>query len=337
MTENTGVKKLAKVALRIIGVSTLVLMILAVGLVGFLAWCATFSGDPEDTASREAEPARVAALESHVRALAEPRSDSVPQGYDQAESYIEAQLEAMGYEVQSQAVESDRRVSRNIFVETDAESDKLVIIGAHYDGAFLTPGADDNASGVAVGIELARSFAGRKTAPTVRFVFFANEEPPHFRQETMGSQVMTDSLVAAGREVEWMISLEMLGYYDDTEGSQKYPPVLNLFYPTKGNFVAFVGNLDSRDVLSKMLTAYRKDDVVAGYGFAGPTWIRGIDFSDHMPFWNAGYPALMVTDTAFFRNPHYHEPTDTPETLDYERMAHVTTSLERVFEQELLK
>ena len=201
----------------------------------------------------------------------------------------------------------------------------MVVVGAHYDSHFETPGADDNASGSAVTLELARFMVGKKPQKTIRFIFFANEEPPYFRTEFMGSDVAAESAKIEGK-VELMYSMEMLGYFDDTPGSQKYPPVLDWFYPDTGNFIAFVGNIDHRGPTTDAVAAFRENATIPAYGFAGPSWVKGIDFSDHMPFWNRDIPAVMVTDTSFFRNPHYHELTDTPDTLDYERMGRIVES-----------
>ncbi len=209
---------------------------------------------------------------------------------------------------------------------------EIIVIGAHYDSYYLTPGADDNASGVAGTLELARRFVGTPQDRTLRFVFFVNEEPPHFQKETMGSLVYARQCRVRGDDIRGAVVLESIGYFSDAPGSQPYPPPLNLFYPDEGNFVAFVGNLGSRTLMHRAISAFRAHATVASEGAAAPGFIPGVDWSDHWSFWQAGYDAVMVTCTATYRNPHYHKPTDTPDTLDYDRFARTVDGLGCVIE-----
>lgn len=203
---------------------------------------------------------------------------------------------------------------------------EIVVIGAHYDSAPHAPGADDNASGVAVLLALARAFT--KPEPrTIRFVAFVNEEPPSFYQESMGSLHYARDCKARGDDIVAMISLESLGYYRDDEGSQRYPPGVSLLYPDRGDFVAFVGNLSSRALVRESIGAFRSSARFPSEGAALPAFIPGVGWSDQWSFWQFGYPALMVTDTAPFRNPNYHTPNDKPDSLDYDRLARVTTGM----------
>jgi Zn-dependent M28 family amino/carboxypeptidase len=208
--------------------------------------------------------------------------------------------------------------------------DEVVVVGAHYDSMPGTPGADDNASGVAVMLELARLLADRPLDRTVRFVGFANEEMPFFKGEGMGSFVYAKAAAEAKTNVVAMLSLEMLGDYDDRPGSQDYPAPLSLFYPDTGNFVAFVGDTGARALVRRATALFRDNARFPSEALAGPASLPGVDFSDHWSFRQAGFPAIMVTDTAFYRNARYHEPTDTADTLDYERMARVTRGLVEV-------
>ena len=228
--------------------------------------------------------------------------------------YIESQLPAPA----SQWFESGGRKVRNI--ESGAGA---IVVGAHYDTVPGSPGADDNASGVAVLIELSRLLQGRK----IRFVAFANEEAPYFLGSEMGSFVAARALRERGETVQAMISLEMLGYYRDAPGSQRYPFPLRFFYPDRGDFIAFVGDLGARRLVRRCISLFRKSTSFPSEGLAAPASIPGVSWSDHWSFRRHGFPAIMVTDTAFYRYPHYHLPSDTPEKLDYERMARVTLGL----------
>ena len=194
-----------------------------------------------------------------------------------------------------------------------------LVVGAHYDTVPGSPGADDNASGVAVLIELARLVPSG-----VRFVAFANEEAPYFLGPEMGSFVYARE---RGAKVRAMFALEMLGYYSDAPGSQNYPAPLRLFYPDRGDFIAFVGDLGARSLVRRSIESFRKHAKFPSEGLAAPSFIPGIAWSDHWSFRKHGYPAVMITDTAFYRYPHYHRASDTPDKLDYERMARVTLGL----------
>jgi hypothetical protein len=213
--------------------------------------------------------------------------------------------------------------------EGGSRSNEVVVIGAHFDSALGAPGADDNATGVAVMLALARAFGEGKqpAARTIRFVAFVNEEPPHFWNPSMGSLHYAKDCKARGDNIVAMLSLESLGYYRDEPGSQKYPPIISWFYPDRANFVAFVGNLSSRSLTHDSIRAFRKAASFPSEGAAMPSWVTGVGWSDQWSFWEMGYPGVMVTDTAPFRNPNYHTAKDTPDTIDYERLARVTAGL----------
>jgi Zn-dependent M28 family amino/carboxypeptidase len=212
-------------------------------------------------------------------------------------------------------------------VKGGARASEIVIVGAHYDSVLGAPGANDNGSGVAAVIELARLFAAEKPARTLRLVAFVNEEPPFYHSDAMGSRHYARRSKERGENILAMLSLETIGYYSNLPGSQRYPFPLGLFYPSTGNFIAFVSNLTSRALLHETLASFRRHAGIPSEGVAAPAIIPGVDWSDHWSFWREGWAALMVTDTAPYRYPHYHSAQDTPEKVDYERLARVVTGL----------
>jgi len=277
-------------------------------------------------------------LRGHVAMLAAKIGDRNYVFYknlEQAAACIELTLSGMGYDVMRQKFYAKGRQFSNIIAERRGgkQPGKVIIIGAHYDCSVGSQGADDNGSGVAALLALARAFAAKNPGCTVRFAFFPNEEPPFFWTRDMGSYRYAELCSQGGGAIAAMIALEMLGFYSDTPRSQSYIFPMNLFFPDTGNFVAFVSNLKSSGLLKQAAGAFRRAPPFPSEGVALPWFIPGVFWSDHWPFWKHGYPAIMVTDTAFFRNPNYHEPTDLPETIDYERMARVVAGLERMVEE----
>ena len=254
------------------------------------------------------------------------------QALQRAADYISGRFASCGFRVRGQAYTADGMEVRNIVAEIagTVRPAEIVIIGAHYDSPPGSPGADDNASGVAALLELARRFSHGKPARTLRFVAFTNEEPPYFQTGLMGSRVYASGAKRRNEKIVAMLDLESIGYYSDAPGSQLYPFPFNLFYPDTGNFIGFVGNFGSRSLLRRAIGTFRKSTPFPSEGVSSPEFITGIGWSDHWSFWQEGYPALMVTGTALFRNPHYHQPTDTPDRLDYGRMARVVGGLEQV-------
>ncbi len=220
----------------------------------------------------------------------------------------------------------------NIIVELPGshKRDEIIVIGAHYDSAPGTPGANDNASAVAGLLELARMLKDSRPNRTIRFVAFVNEEPPYSFTELMGSRVHAAGAKLRGENIVAMLCLECLGAYSDVPGSQLYPPPLERFFSNTANFISFVSNVASYPLLRKCIKEFRKTTPFPSEGIAAPEKIKGIGWSDHWSFWQEGYQAIMITDTAFFRYKHYHIPTDTPEKLDYERMARVVDGVQRV-------
>jgi hypothetical protein len=221
--------------------------------------------------------------------------------------------------------------AQNIAIDLPgATSGELVVVGAHYDSAPGTAGANDNGSGVAVLLELLQRFAARPPARPLRFVLFANEEPPFFQTAGMGSLTHAAGAKARGERILAMLSLETLGYYSDRPGSQAYPWPLSLAYPDTGNFVAFVGDRSSAALVRRAIGVFRKTTAFPSEGAALPSGVPGVGWSDHWSFWQHGYPGVMVTDTAVFRDPNYHRASDRSGHIDFERLARVTTGLERV-------
>jgi len=188
-------------------------------------------------------------------------------------------------------------------------------------------GANDNGSGIGAVLELARLFKEAKPARTLRFVAFVDEEPPFYRGDEMGSRYYAQRSKEQGENIVAMFSLETIGYYSECPGSQHYPFPLNFFYPSTGNFIAFVSNLSSRALLHEAIARFRRHAEFPSEAAAAPAFLPGVDWSDHWSFWKEGYSALMVTDTALYRYPYYHTMQDTPDKVDYERLARVVTGL----------
>jgi Zn-dependent M28 family amino/carboxypeptidase len=212
--------------------------------------------------------------------------------------------------------------------------EEIILIGAHYDSVIGSPGANDNASGVGALLEISKAFRGRNPPRrSLRFVAFVNEEPPFFMTNQMGSRVYVREVAKKKEKIVAMISLETLGYYTDRPKSQKYPPFLGRFYPNRGNFIAVVGNTPSRHLVKRVTQYFKGATDFPCECLAAPRIFLGIDWSDHASFWDHGYPAVMVTDTALYRYAHYHQRTDAPDHLNYPAYAKVVYGLTRVIER----
>jgi hypothetical protein len=311
---------------------------LALLVIIFLVWVFGIRMPGRNTitaaALNNAEVALRAELVTDVKALAGDIGERNLNRYPQlvaATDLIEASLGHAGLTPRRDSYDLRGRACHNIEVEIRGTRPEILAVGAHYDSVFGSPGANDNASGVAGLLALARRFAGKPCGQTLRFVAFVNEEPPYFQTEEMGSLVYARRCKARGDKISAMISLETIGYFSDEPRSQKYPsPGLGFFYPSKGNFIGFVGNLRSRALLRGAVSAFKKERKLPCEGAALPAAIPGMGWSDHWSFWECGYPAIMVTDTAPFRYPHYHSSTDTPDKLDYDRFALVVSGMEKV-------
>jgi Peptidase family M28 len=288
------------------------------------------------------ERALAPVLKRHIAAVAS-REHNVAR-YDELEKsarYIEATLESYGYGVNRQSFDADDYVAgvktvRNIEVvieprDANAAAETLVV-GAHYDSARGAAGANDNGSGTAAVIELARLLADLKGKATrrIRLVLFVNEEMPYFRTQEMGSLQYAAALAARKEPVAAMYSLETIGYYASEPGSQRYPFPFALLFPDRGDFLAFVGMLDARALVRASIGSFRSHTKFPTIGGVAPAFIPGIDFSDHWAFAQQGFPAIMLTDTAPYRYPYYHTFQDTPDKVDMEKLARVVKGIERM-------
>jgi Zn-dependent M28 family amino/carboxypeptidase len=269
-------------------------------------------------------------LRRHVAAIASREHNMEhPVALEAAAREIEATLADLGYAVAAQRFASLSGEVRNIEVEVSGttRAAEIVLLGAHYDSISGSPGANDNASGVAALLELARLLRNARPARTLRFAWFVNEEPPYFTTRDMGSRQYATRSRQRGERIAAMFSLETLGWYSDQPGSQRYPFPLGLFYPSRGDFLAFVSNFSSRPLLHEAIAVFRRQAEFPSQGVAAPALLPGVDWSDHASFWEQGYPALMLTDTALYRYPWYHSAQDTPDKVDYARLARVVGGL----------
>lgn len=281
-----------------------------------------------------ASPAAVdpARLEAHVRFLSEecfPRHALARENQAKVIAYITAHLRAAGGRVVLQEIATPGGSYQNVVANFGPEEGSRYVVGAHFDACGVQPGADDNASGVAGLLELATLLGREKSLPAhYELVAYNLEEPPYFAGPSMGSAVHARSLRAENTPVSLMLSLEMIGYFQDQRGSQSYPGLmLSLIYPSRANFIAIVGRWDQRALVVAFKRACIGAADIPVVSIAAPSFVPAIDFSDHRNYWAEGYPALMITDTSFLRNPHYHQPTDTAATLDYRRMSEVVRLL----------
>jgi Peptidase family M28 len=250
-----------------------------------------------------------------------------------AADFIENSFSRAGLHPRRDSYDLHGQACHNIEAEIPGARPEILLIGAHYDSVFGSPGANDNGTGVAAMLALARRFAGRKAEHSLRFVAFVNEEPPYFLSDEMGSFIYAGRCKARGDRISAMISLETIGYFSDAPNSQTYPaPGLGIFYPKVGNFIGFVSDVHSRALLRRAIALFRKHAKIPSEGAALPAFIPGVSWSDQRSFWRNGYSGIMVTDTAPFRYPHYHSSSDTPDKLDYDRFTLVVSGMEKVIE-----
>lgn len=286
----------------------------------------------EPQTRRAAEERSLERIRGHVERLAGEigeRNLFRPASLDEAARYIEAEWRRQGYEVVPQRYGAEGRACANLEATRPGEArpGEILLVGAHYDTVMGSPGANDNASGVAALLEIARLFTRLRPAATVRFVAFVNEEPPFFMTPEQGSVVYADAARARGDDIRLAVVLETIGCYSEAPKSQQYPWPFQLFYPERGNFLGFVSDFRSWRAMRRLARAFRAHSDFPLERVATFRWVPGASWSDHWSFWRAGYRALMVTDTAFYRYPHYHSAADTPEKLAYPELARVTRGL----------
>jgi hypothetical protein len=275
-------------------------------------------------------------LRRHVEVIAhEPHNLDQPDALARVADYIVQVLSQYGHRPERQIFEVQGQSVENIAVTVNASgprpAERTIVVGAHYDSFGQSPGANDNGSGTAAVIELVRLLSDLTTLRTrLILVLFVNEEPPYFQTLDMGSVRFAKLLAARGEPVAAMLSLETIGFYSDRPRSQRYPKPLNLLFPSTASFIAFIAMPGSRGLLHSVVRAFRETTPFPSIGGVGPSLIPGIGWSDHWAFAEVGFPAVMVTDTALFRYPHYHLPTDMPDKIEYEKLARITKGLERV-------
>jgi hypothetical protein len=320
--------------------AVLLILAIAAAAYGALHYMTSVPGRPHLGALPPLTPEEAAlaqSLKQHIATIA-AREHNVAH-YDELEKvarYIEATLASFGYAVDRQEFLADGKMVRNIDVTVEPAAQnadpEVIVVGAHYDSVSGSPGANDNASGAAAVLELARLALDLDAvgARRIRFAFFVNEEPPYFRTEAMGSLQYARALAKRNERVVAMYSLETIGFYSSEPGSQVYPAPFGLVFPDRGDFVAFVGMLGSRVLVRKTMRSFRSHTAFPTIGGVAPGFVPGIGWSDHWAFAEHGFQAVMVTDTAPFRYPHYHRPSDTPDKVDAAKVARVVKGMERV-------
>jgi Zn-dependent M28 family amino/carboxypeptidase len=315
----------------------LFLLIGGISLAAFFAWYSSlrFKQTPRTDISIDSaeSSAVISVLKEDVLELAGnigARSTTHYQNLLAASKYLQTRFAEIGYEPSLQTYQAKGHEVSNIYaIKPSSTGDgEVLVIGAHYDSQYSNPGADDNASGVAVLLALMKSLKSASLKRNIHFVCFVNEELPHSHSPDMGAWRYAKFVSELKVPVLGMISLESVGYFDSAKGSQRYPfKFLELMYPDSGDFIAVVGNLKSHTLVSSITEAFHTSSPLKTEGAVLPQFIRDIGRSDHAPFWQRGFQAVMVTDTANFRNANYHQPTDHPNTLDYEKMYQVYLGL----------
>ena len=273
------------------------------------------------------------ALISHVdfmTSTSEFRNHAHPGTLDAVANYIDSVFSIYTNRVNRQVFKVGDDTYQNVIASFGPALGERVIIGAHYDVCYDQPGADDNASGVAALLEIAAMLSKESSTLSKRIdlVAFTLEEPPNFRTPNMGSAVHAQSLMDQGVEIKVMICLEMLGYYDEAPGSQQYPlSILKWLFPGEGNFIAVISNFRSNRFARKIKRGINKTSGVRAIKLAAPSTLVGVDFSDHLNYWGHGYKAVLITDTAFYRNNNYHLASDIPATLNFVKMTEVVNGI----------
>ena len=293
------------------------------------------AGSVADTTQAPNTEASLKEYVEHLAVVIGERNLRRIQNLNATADFIEAEFESFGLTAERQTYKVNGLDCYNIDVEIKGSQvpDEIVIVGAHYDSFLGTPGANDNGSGAAAMLVLAKHFAASKPDKTLRFVAWTNEEPPYFQHRgLMGSWVYAERCRLRQEDIKAVLSLETMGFFTDEENSQNYPPPLNLLYPSTGNFIGFVANVNSRGLQRRVIKTFREHANIPSEGASLPEATRGVGWSDHWSFWQEGYTAIMVTDTAPFRYPHYHLPSDTTNKVNFPEMAKVVDGLKFVVE-----
>lgn len=281
-----------------------------------------------------ANPISPQSLKTHVRYLSEqcvPRDATHPENLDKAAAYIKQQFTNAGGRVTEQTYTVDGKTYRNVIVQFGPVEGERIVIGAHYDAVLKTPGADDNASGVAGLIEMAYMFSYMPPRTCVELVAFTLEEAPFFRTELMGSAIHAAELEKSGVKVRYMLSLDMIGYFSGPRGAPRpHKSLLSWFDPGHGDYIVVVGRIQEAKLADKVRSILSKTSRLPVVSLTAKPGLPHIDRSDHFSYWKHGYPALVIADASQLRGPHYHAKTDTADTLDYERMARVVQGIHAV-------
>ena len=252
---------------------------------------------------------------------------------DMAADYIHEALSGAGYSVARQTFTAYGQAVYNLIAERSGAGEDVIVIGAHYDTVPGSPGADDNASGVAGMLELARLCKNDAPRKNLIFAAFVNEEPPCFGSDNMGSMRYAKHLRESNAAIEFMISLEMIGHFNRDE-TQRYPfSAMNFFYPKTADFLAVIGDFNSSKYVSLVKRKLRRNADIKVRSLIAPAQVAGISHSDNSSFWRYGFKAVMVTDTAYFRNRNYHQETDTIDSLNFNEMAKVVKGLHRALSE----
>jgi Zn-dependent M28 family amino/carboxypeptidase len=306
----------------------LVTLLLGAAVVGYVATQPSLSSTQGSAAPDAAQAERMRVVVETLTKEPSWRDYRNTIGLNATADFIARELSAAGAAAERQRFTARGREYQNVIARFGPDTAEVIVVGAHYDAFEGLPAADDNASGVAGLIELARALSKASLTTRVELVAYANEEPPFFRTPEMGSAIHAKSLKAANKRARLMLSLECIGYFDDEDDSQDYPSeAMKAFYPNKANFLSVVGHYTEGPITRRVREAMRAATPLPIYSVNAPGIVAGVDFSDHLNYWNEGFVGLMVTDTAFMRNPNYHTADDTADTLDYERMSQVVQAV----------
>lgn len=273
-------------------------------------------------------------IKQHLNSIIEtpqPRNYINLKSLNQVADYIHQSFSLYADSVYFQEYSVNGEIYKNVIAVFNNKLPETIIIGAHYDVCENQDGADDNASGVLGLLELARLFQESTPKNRIELVAYTLEEPPFFRTKFMGSAIHAHSVKERKLKVKGMICLEMIGYFDDTKGSQDYPlGILKWFYGSKGNYITLVNKFKKGKFARTFSNKYKNKAKIKAKKFTGPAYLPGVDFSDHLNYWALGYSAVMITDTAFYRNKEYHHQGDTADRLNIQKMAEVIDGVHQV-------